>query len=321
MDRSRISPRTVALALLCVAVIAFAAATLDSTTTPDDGLGLGSPGEGDQLGGDRTGEADDPGSSDEGSSILDLNMEAGSPLQLCEQWLLQPHVQLLLLGSLLVVFLVGRWIDDAATGLAGVFLVGYPGFFAYLLLTSCNDQQGELLDLSDAGVASQEGGGLFGGVTSVASPTLTTQVLLVVVAGTLLAVAALVLTGDHDQTETVETGGDEAEPEPETNVAAVGAAAGRAADRIERADEFENEVYRAWSEMTEHLAVERPQSSTPAEFAAAATAAGMDGADVDRLTELFESVRYGGAEPTADREDAAVETLRRIESAYAGDDE
>jgi hypothetical protein len=144
----------------------------------------------------------------------------------------------------------------------------------------------------------------------------------VLVVATLVGVAALVLTGSHDQRADHESDGEEDDPEPEpsTDVRAVGAAAGRAADRIEGGDGFENEVYRAWAAMTEHLAVDRPESSTPAEFATAATAAGMDPADVARLTDLFEAVRYGGREPTAERERAAVETLRRIEATYADAD-
>jgi hypothetical protein len=46
----------------------------------------------------------------------------------------------------------------------------------------------------------------------------------------------------------------------------------------------------------------------------------MDSADVDRLTTLFEAVRYGGREPTPERERTAIETLRRIEAQYAGED-
>jgi len=76
-------------------------------------------------------------------------------------------------------------------------------------------------------------------------------------------------------------------------------------------------VYRAWAEMTAELEVDRPESSTPGEFATVAVDAGMAPEDVDRLTELFEEVRYGGHAPTDDREQAAVETLRRIESRYS----
>ncbi|MFT4891934.1 MAG: hypothetical protein ACI9YT_002871, partial [Halobacteriales archaeon] len=62
-----------------------------------------------------------------------------------------------------------------------------------------------------------------------------------------------------------------------------------------------------------------PQSSTPGEFATEAIDAGMAPEDVNRLTELFEAVRYGGREPTEKRERTAIETLRRIEDQYADD--
>ncbi|MFD1597698.1 DUF4129 domain-containing protein [Halobellus rarus] len=79
-------------------------------------------------------------------------------------------------------------------------------------------------------------------------------------------------------------------------------------------------MYRAWVEMTAHLDLDRPQSSTPGEFAAAAVDAGMDPDDVDELTRLFEAVRYGDERVTDARADRAVAALRRIESAYAGDE-
>jgi len=312
----------VALALLCVAVIAFAAATLDSTTNPNPDIGAGQTGMDDERGGERTPTDDPSGDSEDGrDSPLNVDMNEGSLFEVCESWLAQPLVQAVLIFGLVGVFAVGRWFDDAATGLAAVFVVGYPGLFLYLLLTSCTSNDFGFLNLADEGRPTQEGGGLMGGESAVAPPSLSTQLLLLVAVVTLVAVAALVLTGNHDQTEHEPDGDEEDEPEPEpvTDVRAVGAAAGRAADRIEDTDEFENEVYRAWAAMTDHLAVDRPESSTPAEFATAATAAGMDAADVTRLTDLFEDVRYGGAEPTTEREETAVETLRRIEATYADD--
>lgn len=98
----------------------------------------------------------------------------------------------------------------------------------------------------------------------------------------------------------------------------VGAAAGAAADRIEnRADpSVENAVYDAWYRMTTYLPVEEPETSTPGEFAAAAITAGIDRRDVEELTSLFESVRYGPESATPVTERRAVEILRRIESTY-----
>ena len=317
-------PRTVVLALLCVAVIAFAAATLDSTTNANPDIGAGYTGVDEERGGERTPTDESSGDSESGrDSPLDVDMGAGTPFEFCESWLSQPLVQLLLVLGLVAVFAVGRYLDDTAAGLAAVFVIGYPGFFVYLLLTACpSATERGLLDLSDIGRPAEQGGGLMGGESAVATPSLSTKLLLLVVVVSLVAVAALVLTGNHDQTdrEEVESEDEDPEPDPAPDVRAVGAAAGRAADRIEASDEFENEVYRAWAAMTDHLSVEHPESSTPAEFATAATVAGMAPDDVDRLTDLFEAVRYGGAEPTAEREGAAVETLRRIESTYAGAD-
>jgi len=324
VDDSRLSLRTVVLALLCLATLSFAAATLNSTTSPN--TGLGSFGAGDQLGGEsepvETPTGDGAG---ERWSFLDLGAGA-SQADLCVSALSSPLVQIALLLGLVGVFLAGRWYDDAAMGLGWALLVGYPGFFVYLLLTSCQSRPpGELLDMPSAGRPSQEGGGLMGGGEAVAPPSLLSQFLLVGVLALLVVVGILVLTGDHDQTvpDGADGDGGEEASEEAVDVAAVGAAAGRAADRIEETEDeesFENEVYRAWAEMTDSLTVDHPESSTPGEFAAAAVDAGLERDDVERLTRLFADVRYGGAEATADRERTAVETLRRIETAYAEDD-
>ncbi|ELZ07056.1 hypothetical protein C479_15662 [Halovivax asiaticus JCM 14624] len=109
----------------------------------------------------------------------------------------------------------------------------------------------------------------------------------------------------------------------DVSAAAVGAAAGRAATQIESASQqdTENEIYRAWKEMTTLLPVESPQTTTPREFEAAAVEVGLERADVSDLTELFEAVRYGTEEVTHAREEQAIDILRRIESTYAVDDE
>ncbi|GAB3674471.1 DUF4129 domain-containing protein [Halopiger thermotolerans] len=114
---------------------------------------------------------------------------------------------------------------------------------------------------------------------------------------------------------------DEAD-DPASDAAAVGSAAGRAADRIDDAgSDVDNEIYRAWREMTDRLEVDRPDSSTPREFAAAAVEAGIDREHVDELTGLFEAVRYGDVETTPEMEARAVDVLRRIEDEYATGDE
>ena len=107
------------------------------------------------------------------------------------------------------------------------------------------------------------------------------------------------------------------EPAGSESTVGIGNAAGRAADRIDERGEAGNEIYRAWEEMTDHLDVANPGSSTPREFARAAADAGMERGDVDELTDLFRTVRYGGRRVTDDRESRAVNALRNIEREYA----
>jgi len=124
------------------------------------------------------------------------------------------------------------------------------------------------------------------------------------------------LTRDDDDadTETVDLA-DDAEEERE-----LGEAAGDAADLIEASeDAFQNEVYTAWNEMVEVVDLRNPETSTPKEFAAAATDAGMDRGHVETLRDVFEEVRYGERAVTPEREERAVDALREIEAAYAGD--
>lgn len=137
---------------------------------------------------------------------------------------------------------------------------------------------------------------------------------------TAIFLGGLFLSRDSSGTEDRRSGSDLADDDSRVDgetTAAVGTAAGAAADRLEETDEFDNAVYRAWQEMTRPLEVDRPDSSTPREFARAATDAGMDRTDVDELTRLFEDVRYGDAPTTPEREARAIEVLRRIEAEYA----
>jgi len=148
---------------------------------------------------------------------------------------------------------------------------------------------------------------------STTSPTLLLAVGLVVLAG----FGLLVVLTDVGRDERGPTEGGEPDGDEET-LAAVGRTAGRAAERLEGAGaDVDNEVYRAWAAMTDHLEVDNRPARTPGEFRTAALAAGMAAEDVDALTELFETVRYGGRPATADREAEAVAALRRVEARYA----
>lgn len=81
-----------------------------------------------------------------------------------------------------------------------------------------------------------------------------------------------------------------------------------------------NEVYRAWATLTGRVEMARPESATPGEYARAAIAAGLDRETVERLTDLFEAVRYGGAPATAERERDAREAVEKLDDAPAADD-
>lgn len=142
---------------------------------------------------------------------------------------------------------------------------------------------------------------------------LTPIVGLVALAG--VVVAAVVRRGD----DTEETTTEPIEARGPSEVASVGAAAGRAAEDLAEEASFENAVYRAWREMVDAVAADAPETTTPGEFADRAVAAGMDPEDVAELTSLFETVRYGDLPVTEERRRQAEAALRRIEATYAGD--
>jgi hypothetical protein len=162
------------------------------------------------------------------------------------------------------------------------------------------------------------GSGGFGSAESgelLSAPTVLFGLLL---AAALAAALVLLLVSTSERTPGGSDDGSDESAASVADVRNVGQAAGDAADRIESNADVGNEVYRAWAEMTSSLDVRRPESSTPGEFAAAAVDAGMDRADVDELTRLFEEVRYGDERATEARAERAVAALRRIESTYAG---
>ncbi|WP_266075882.1 DUF4129 domain-containing protein [Haladaptatus caseinilyticus] len=304
--------RPVAIALLCVLAIALAAATLNSAVTTDGGGGFG--------GG--SGSAFGPGDGD-GPDQTEPSFSGGSRVSFdfpCYPTLDTLPAALLLLGLFALVVGVAYWRIGALGALAVVGPIGIPLLILHALLTACTSLSGggsgSPTNLSN--LPSPPAGGSFGtgdGTTSVTTPS----VVLFVVLGIALVGALALLVKSSSGTEPETT---VAEPDSGTeDIAAVGRAAGEAADRIESDASVENEVYRAWREMTSHLDVSAPESSTPGEFATAAVDAGIAREDVRELTTVFEEVRYGGEDATGERERRAVASLRRIERTYAEDDE
>jgi len=282
---------SVLLAAVAIAAIAAAAATLPSATETGAGGGGGGPPASGSGGGGGLIPTPEPRSAPI-FHLPDLGAFATAVFVL------------VLVAALLYAFLYRRELFDSLARLALLFAVLLVVFW----LASLVDIPPADVPSGGGWLAGEPAGGS-GGTTPVAQPLVLLLVVGVVAAG---VVAILVRTG------TIRPPGvAPAPPEPTEEAMAVGEAAGRAADRIEEADDVDNEIYRAWREMTDLLDVPNPGSSTPGEFAVAAVEAGMVRADVDELTMLFEDVRYGGDEPTEASEGRALSILRRIEATYA----
>jgi hypothetical protein len=301
--------RTVAiiLAILAVLTLGATAATLDTPTT---------------------GGSNGTGSGDESSvgsgSIFSLggynvtDTDTGTPSYRLPPLVGQVFVLLLalLLCFGLVQFLHEHGVRGVLTiGILGLILMG--GF--WLLLTGIGASDG-LFTQGQAGLGSGESPDLPGGSpddSAQKSSLVTTPpaILFGFFVVVLLGAVSLILhsTGDDPLQSNPGEGAVES-----ADVGAIGQVAGRAADRIETSNEFDNEIYRAWNEMTRQLDVPNPETLTAAEFARIAVDAGMTRENVDALTSLFEAVRYGEAPPTESREREAIDILRRIEQEHTG---
>lgn len=194
------------------------------------------------------------------------------------------------------------------------YILGLPALLAYGVLTQCGppgaagDQGG--LDQ----VLAETLGGAGGAVTTVQPPL--SVVVGITVLFALVAVAALISATGSQEFEAM----DDEQYAEAADLEQFAEAAGRAADRIEKYDaDVDNAVYEAWNEMTQLLNVENPATTSPREFAGEAIDIGMHEDDVDRLTTLFEEVRYGHMDPEP-REELAIDTLRTIQENYSPDD-
>lgn len=307
--------RRFALAALCVLALAVGAATLNDTTAPRGG---GNPG-------GVNGSSFDPlPGQDTDNQSRDPAIGLDGPNFCFEFLTTSTFYALVFLGVVVLGALLYRK-GGALLAIAGIGVLVPPGIVLWAILTTC---EGGLPTGNDSGVdiIPEGSGGVFGGdtggvVPAAGSPDIS-HAILVVAALVILLVVFFMLKATGDDQE-AEQHAEEAEEVPPESLAGIATVAAEAADRIESGDvDTENEVYRAWREMTEFLDVQNPTTATPAEFREAARDAGMTAPDVAVLTDLFREVRYGGEAPTADREATAVDALRAIEDAYGerGDD-
>lgn len=318
--------QTLIVALLCVLAISLASATLtnpqQASGPGEGGLGFGPSEEGNasQL---SSGTTENEGKSPIFESKPDI-LKMGLP---CVSLLASPASGAVFLGfGILLALLVYRRVIPLGAGVAlsAAILFVVP---ALLLLTggcfsnTTTFKKGERAPRFE--FINQSSQPAAGGATNTET-VFSTPLLLGAVIMLMLIVMIAFIAYRSSSSDTADNDDQNSPPhanDDEAVLSAVGTVAGETADRIETGMSIDNEVYRAWKELTTHLDVQNPDVSTPAEFATAAEDAGMDSTHIEELTELFRDVRYGGAKPTADREERATTALRTIEAHYANDEE
>lgn len=317
MDRTAL--QVAVLAVICVIAIALAAGALTAPVEVDRGDGDGGGGGLDGL--FESDETDDgtllPGEEE----TDDVGFGISALERLCHPQAADPG----LLGLLVLVYLaigavLTRLYNLGVGAVAFVILGTITVIVVPLLLVGC-DGGGASFELplsGDSVSVAPEGGEETAdqGSETVTTPSIILVALLFVTLIGLLAALYVGEMSDSDDPEEVPP-----EAELQDGPAKLASVAGRTADEIDAAADVENAVYRAWAEMTQTLSVTDPETTTPGEFATAAVDAGMNPDDVRELTRLFEEVRYGDVAVTPQREQQAIETLRRIEQTYGGDNE
>ncbi len=310
---SRDTIRLAALGVVVIAAIGMGAATITTTVDPGQAGGGTPPDWGDES----TESQGSNGGGGGGSGIIDRdNDENESPIpqiQRCVRPLSEWYGALAYFGAFgLLLGAIKRRYSLGAAFMA-MYAIAPVALVAYFLSTACATLgAGAGTQMGTPGTAENPSNPL---ITALDIP----PIAVVGVFGIVLAVAAVALIRASGDQRVVEPGAGEDVDADQARVGDLAAAAGAAADRLEEHNaDVDNEVYRAWGEMTAHLNVPNPDSSTPGEFAAAAIEAGVNRDDVEQLTRLFEEVRYGKRDPES-REELAIEVFRRIESEYGAD--
>lgn len=301
--------KLIVIAVLAIVGVGLTAATLDTMVSPE--VSQGSQGGSPNPGADPVSPGTGNGSaSDDDTNTTQLEPRTSAPLSdLCIKLLTETWV--LAAGVIAIGLLIGLAYVRLGFvgGMVAVYAVGVPAFLVYALFTQCPSPDGASSAASPAqGVLEMVGG------TTLTETPIPPAALAAVFA--LVALVALVMFVSATGSETVEPPEETLEEDEEPELTDFARVAGEAADRIEQHDaDIDNEVYQAWWEMTRLLDMPNPDTSTPGEFAEAAIEVGFEKEDIDRLTTLFEEVRYGRMDPEP-REELAVETLRNVEQAY-----
>jgi len=309
-----------AVGLISIAAISLGAATVESTV--QNAAVEGTDANPIVPSGEESGSLNTSDLDGNGTSNLEPGDSSGgivANIQTCIEPLSAWYGTAIYFGAFLgVIYLIKRAYSFGAA-ILGMYAVAPVAFTAYFLGTA------RCVSVETGGPGNN---GVADAITDVAgssllSPDVSPVVIAAVFGIALVAVAAVLFRASGDQTVTT-LGEEEDDTGEQPDVADLAAAAGEAAERLQEHDaDVDNEVYRAWWEMTSLLNVPRPDSATPGEFADAAIEAGLDESHVDDLTTLFEEVRYGRRDPKS-REERAIAIFQEIETAYGdaggGDD-
>ncbi|WP_459192160.1 DUF4129 domain-containing protein [Halosimplex sp. J119] len=313
---SRPSLRVVVVGLVAMAAVAVGAATIASAVDP--GAPAVQPGTEESPGTDGGGNVAPSTPSDPGKGPV-MPGDPRPPRDPIEAgWCVQPlsawYGGVLYFGAFAAALVAIKRRYSLGATFFGLYALAPPAFLTYFLSTDCPTYGGP--GVGPGPVLPGTGGD--GGLTEplIHAVNVPPEAVLGVFGVVLVGTAAVLLRASGGETVTDvsrETTADEGDPVDPRDLAI---AAGHAADRLEaRNADVDNEVYRAWWEMTSLLDVDNPDSATPGEFAEAAIAAGLSEADVTELTRLFEEVRYGERDAES-REELAVSVFRSVEDSY-----
>ena len=109
-------------------------------------------------------------------------------------------------------------------------------------------------------------------------------------------------------------------PTEQTPIALLVQEAQQALDHLQQGGDFKNSVLACYQAMTrlleEDRGIHRERAMTPRDFEAHLLGLGLKDAHIQRLTRLFEKVRYGASTPSLAEEEEAVDCLSAIVQTY-----
>lgn len=312
-------PRKLVIPLLAIIAISLAAATLTSPTAVG-GIGTGDendPSEGlqspaTQPGGPGFSIAFEDGSFDELGSVAPL---ISLP---CLEFLTHDQFFISAIITLIIVAYILHRIAGILVPIGLYVVAAAPVILIYRLLTACvpaERSQVTLFSISEGAVANATSISLplpgLGGADTAAGSVEPTSLFLFVLLGVGLLIAIIILyesTGDDLPTEPT--------PQPTTGtpwqISSKSVETTQSLTHLENSVIADNKIYQAWKKMTEEVDIPRPQTSAPREYAEKAIEEGKHPRAVERLTALFEEIRYGTKQPTPESETQAEEALEEI---------